>query len=238
MLYDHSAVTGSGERAGEGPLGHWLPAPQHDVVAAALTPRDAFVVQQTVVADGGRTAVLQLEAAARIAAAGHTTFVAASRMGRAARVVAALPREVRRHIVVVARLESVADAAEAMRLGAGDLLASPLSPQQVAGALDRIARPESPRDPATGLPVLAKGAVPFLRFVPVSPGDLAETALLVRRFVRGYDDVGLNEMREVVARLRCPIEHLPAAATRLRLVLEGVTVLLGDEVVPARAVAA
>ncbi|MCK9517830.1 MAG: hypothetical protein M0R74_02205 [Dehalococcoidia bacterium] len=232
ILHDPSAITGAGTRAGEGPLGHWHRAPLANVVATALLPRDAFVVRQGVADAGGRSAVLQVDDASRIAHAGHVTFVAASRLGRAGRLVALLPRELRRHVIVVARFDCLADAVEALRLGAGDLLASPLSPQQVVGALERVAQPDGPRDHATGLPVLVETDAPFLRFHTVPGVSVIETALLVRRFVRGYDEVGLNEAGEVVARLRCPAGHLPAAAARLRVVLEGVQVLLGDE--PAR----
>ena len=132
-----------------------------------------------------------------------------------------------------------------MRLGAGDLLVAPLSPQQVTGAFDRIGNPGSAsRDPATGLRLL--GGPTDSRFgyagnaIRVRPAHLEEllpTVLLLRRYLRGYDSVGLDGNGGAVGVVYCPVDHVQAVMKRMPLFLgdKGKIEIIANAAKPARA---
>jgi hypothetical protein len=158
-------------------------------------------------------------------------FIAAGKLDRATTVVRAVPQRIRSHCVVVARLDHMADAVGALSLGAADLLVAPLSPQQVTGAFDRIGDPgRAAKDPATGLRILdgatqARFGYPghAIRVRPSHPEDLLSTVLMLRRYLRGYDSVGVDGNGAAVAVVYCPADHVQAVMQRM-------PVFLGDRV--------
>lgn len=242
-LRDSSAVRGDGTRAWEGPSGGWLAATRADVATLGLGARDEETIAATVGAVGRSSQRLHYEDLAKLEQPPGTLFIGANRAGRASRIVARLPNAFRRVSVVVGRPDSLDDLAEALRAGAGDFLSWPLSPQQVAGAIDRAhqAGPGEARDSETGLAVIADGLSihkrPAHRLTATLPGgmDLLEGALLARRFLRGYDRVGLSASGDLAFAIPCELEHLPRVMERIELVLgEGARVWEGD---PPRAAA-
>lgn len=236
-LRDSSAVRGDGTRAWEGPAGGWLAATRADVATLGLGARDDETIAATVGAVGCSSQRLHFEDLAKLEQPPGTLFIGANRAGRASRIIARLPNAFRRVSVVVGRPDSLDDLAEALRVGAGDFLSWPLSPQQVAGAIDRAhqAGPGEARDPETGLTVIADGLSihkrPAHRLTATLPAgmDLLEGALLARRFLRGYDRVGLSASGDLAFAIPCEREHLPRVVERIELVLgEGARVWEGD----------
>ena len=215
-------LTGTSVRKQEGPGGGWLSQSHGNAVTFALRPRDSSVVATTMAADQAQHRVAQ--SAIRLAA-GELALVGAGKRGRAAAFVRALPLPMRRRVVVVAHLDQVADAREALLAGASELLASPLSPQQVVGAFVRgDAWPQPEKDPQSGLPIYSKAKVnrdaTYLQFsVPSeSPRQLLELALLARRSVRGYDVVGTDGKGEICLWLMAESANAQRITERLALV--------------------
>ena len=209
-------------RSAEGPFGAWFAGEPTNSVAVGLSDRDAFVIS-SVVLDGGR-AFRTVEGGVASMAPAETLFIAASTSTRSRRMIENLPspRE-RARVVVVGRSDAIDDAFEALRLGAGDLLVSPLSPQQVTGAYRRSQELQAgaARDPRSGLRVY--GAEPPLFGMPAnpiritlkSPKLLFQTALLLRRFVRGYDRIGVDQHGELCVIAYCPPDHVAVIVERL-----------------------
>lgn len=209
-------------RSAEGPFGAWFAGEPTDSVAVGLSERDAFVIS-SVALDGGRAFRL-VEGGAASTSPSETLFIAASTTIRARRVLENLPspRE-RARVVVVGRPDALDDAFEALRLGAGDLLVSPLSPQQVTAAYRRSQEAQSgaPRDPRSGLRIYGAELPLFgmpgngIRVTLKSPKLLFQTALLLRRFVRGYDRVGLDQQGDLYIVAYCPADHVAIVIERL-----------------------
>lgn len=196
ILEDSSAITGEGTRALEGPTGGWLRFGASDAVAHALRPRDLAILAATVETDDGR---FRYSPGRPVVRPGEVLFLGAGKRDRATTIVSALEPAIRQRVALVAHVDQLHDASRALRAGASELLASPLSPQQVNGALLRINRANRyRRDPATGLPILGAPAADFgqacLSFVLSASGgmEVLENALLARRFLRGYDEVGCD----------------------------------------------
>lgn len=236
-LRDSSAVRGDGTRAWEGPSGGWLAATRADVATLGLGARDEETIAATVGAVGRSSQRLHFEDLAKLEQPPGTLFIGANRAGRASRTIARLPSAFRRVSVVVGRPDSLDDLAEALRAGAGDFLSWPLSPQQVAGAIDRAHQsgPGEARDAETGLAVITDGLSihkrPAQRLTATLPADmdLLEGALLARRFLRGYDRVGLSTSGDLSFAIPCEREHLAGVMERLEVVLgEGARMWEGD----------
>jgi hypothetical protein len=144
--------------------------------------------------------------------------------------------EILERTVVVASEGRAEAALEFMRAGARDLLVSPLSRQQVMGALDRLADPDAfaGRDAATGLPSYRpepRFGLPchLLAVEPPDETDPLDIFLTLRRFLRGYDRVGLDGDSLVPLIVYCPDDDLAR-------VLERIQGVLGDDV-PVRLLA-
>ena len=200
-------------RSAEGPFGAWFAGEPTDSVALGLSERDAFVIS-SVALDAGRA--FRIGEAGTGTGPGESLFIAASTGTRARRLIENLvsTRE-RAKVVVVGRPDTLDDAFEALRLGAGDLLVSPLSPQQVTGAYRRSqeAQAGAARDPRSGLRVYGSELPLFgmpangIKVTLKSPKLLFQTALVLRRFVRGGDGSGSRSApRPGRARRLCPIE--------------------------------
>ncbi len=226
-MRDPSSLVGAGLRRLEGPYGGWLGDLSSDAVAAFLSKRDLGVLRDTLAAGGFE--VLPLDALAK--GGGHPIFLRAGRRDRARSLVASLGREARR-VILVAMPDSIEDARKALLAGATDLLAEPLTPNQIAGALERLGSGWAHhRSSASGLPVL-EDTLPASRFgLPATDLDfeagengVLANYLAVRKFVRGFDYVGVRH-HNVAARVYAAEEDAEHIRDRLAEVL-GVAVTM------------
>lgn len=193
-VIDPAAMLGHSRRATEGAAGGWLNPGHGDAVAYALRGRDLAILATTMEAD--ETAFRRIVRPGELHPA-ETVFVAAGKRDRAASFVRALDPSLRHRVAIVAHSDQLEDAKAALQAGAGELLASPLSPQQVVGALVRTEHSKPARkDSATGLSILEKPRTVFGRsclaytIQSKQPAQLLEIALVARRFLRGYDELG------------------------------------------------
>jgi hypothetical protein len=220
LLDDPASLRGRQGRAGEGLIGNWQPGACSDVASIFVARRDEYVISATVEENGNVLQPITLRQAPLVPA-GTPIFVTAGKKTRATKLVASTEPDQRRFIVVIARIDCQEDTSGALLAGAGDFLVSPLSPQQVTGALDRInagivARPHEP----TGLPILPlelepRGDAPSHLLAINAHEGLLTTALLARRFLRGYDRVGVDATGSLIAHVACPSEAAPKVAARL-----------------------
>jgi hypothetical protein len=225
-IHHPSSLRGTGQRAAEGPAGGWLTAASFDAAAHQLFGADANVLVQTVETMGNNVAFVAPNGARLEGFDARVLFLGAGGRFSATSILGAMLADQRRRVVVVARPDALDDAFGALRLGAGDLLASPLSPQQISGAFERLAGPPPQRDVATGLPSYGEDTEPRFgqpcNLLYVKPGhseSVEMAAFLLRRFLRGYDRVGLHPSGCLELRVYCPPEHVPAVRARLRLVV-------------------
>jgi hypothetical protein len=216
-----STLVGASYRSLEGPMGGWLADGETDAVAAFLSSRDRATLRTTLEAMGA--AVLTLNALSE--RTDVPIFVRAGRPDRARTLVASLGR-LARQTIVVSTVDSTEDARQALLAGAVDLLPEPLTPNQVAGALDRIrSRWSQSRSAATGLLVLGDD-VPTSKYgLTATDFDFVseEKTLLVnylglRRIVRGFDYVGVRDGR-LAARIYASPDDVNGVRERLSDVL-------------------
>ncbi len=139
---------------------------------------------------------------------------------------ASLPASLLDRTVVIADPAEIDHALVLMRAGARDLLVAPLSRQQVLGALDRMADPDAAagRDTATG--ILSYRPAPRFglpcHLVTIEPPDELrgiDAYLVLRRFLRGYDRVGLDSGSLLPVALFCDPRDLENVVGRIRAVL-------------------
>ena len=153
-------------------------------------------------------------------------FVAAGSRREAFTLADSLPITERVRVVVVASPEHLQDAADALRHGAADLLAAPLTRQQVTGAFDRLADPLAvrARDEATGLPVhwlRPRFGLPA-HLVEVRPpaGERGlDVFLVLRRFLRGHDRIGVANDGSLHVIVYCSDTHIGGIVRRMRRLL-------------------
>ena len=223
ILEDSSAMKGASNRAAEGPSGNWLATADFHAFGVGLLKRDEFVLQQTV-EGSGRHFERRMVSSCVVPEDGETVlFVGAGRGQRTAGLIGSQTPMQKTRTVIVARSDAAPDAFAAMLEQAGDLLVSPLSPQQVAGAFDRLRDPRAirGRDAATGLP---RYRVDETRFgmpahqisVSLHKGvTIQEAAIYARRYLRGYDRVGVDAQGDLRLQVYCPSENVPLVLKRL-----------------------
>jgi len=217
VVDQESATRWGNRRAGDEPA-----TVSHDVhyriVPVGLDPRDVATLRETVepfghmVVDGpgdGRTVVVYL--------------VAAGQSGEAAEFVGGLQAVDRVRTVIVTEAAQLRDAVWALRAGAGDLLVAPVSRQQVLGMLDRLNDQfaVSGRDERTGLPayyVRPRFGLPCHLVVVQPPPnvDPMDAVILLRRFLRGYDRIGVTSSGDVPVNIYCGDEHIEGVTRRIR----------------------
>lgn len=192
-----------------------------------LAFEDDEVVRQAMVAMGQVYSTSSPREAPYAAGDPHALlFVGAGASVDAAAVIESIPRADRGRIIVVARQGQAFAAMEALRRGGGDLLASPLSRWQVAGALHRLDDREAVigRDSVTGLPVyraVARFGFPC-HVLAVRPGPgipSVDVFLSLRRFLRGYDRIGMNTDGTLPVHLYCEDAGVQRVVQRLGMLL-------------------
>lgn len=225
-LIEHESVSRWGRqrhaaepRAGEVHTAVW------DGLGAGLTAADRAMARDTFVSLGG-----SFDASAvrdrPVPGPGTVYLVQAGLAGEAAAFTQSLPARDRWRVVVVTEAACRDDAMAALRAGAGDFLASPLSRQQVAGALDRAgpSRGDAARDPDTGLPLYALqprfGLSAHLLRISAGPGGATfDTALVLRRYLRGYDLVTAGDGDWAEAHVFCEGREVGAVVRRISRLL-------------------
>ena len=226
-IEDSSSLKGTSFRALEGASGGWRGDLAYDSYSVFVSAQDQFVLRTTVEAMGRDYAAVRAMDVPRLADIGPATvFVGAGRRSRAADLVGATSSSTGQRTVVVAQDDSLVDGFAALRAGAVDMLASPLSPQQVSGAFERIAHPVPglARDPKTGL-TLFTGPIAddYLNcyFLEIDDHRMAAATiyLLLRRFLRGYDRLGLSPSGKVAALLYCDDRHIDNVTRRLKFIM-------------------
>jgi len=228
-LNDPSAVRGTSYRADDGPFGSWSTTHAFHAYSIYRGERDIDLLDGTVHSGSTTFRPIDVEDLTREPFDGRgVLFIGAGKLDRATSIVRSVPESARRRCVIVARPDCVQGAMAAMSLGAGDLLVSPLSPQQVTGSFDRLGDASRlSRDGETGLPILTETAPKFgqpghlIRVQPATNADLMPTVMLLRRYLLGYDRVGVDGKGGAVAVVYCPAEHLSAVVQRMPVFLGG-----------------
>lgn len=214
-------------RALEGESGTWLQQANADVLSFGLQERDKAVLAKTVETTGNNfTTTLSPLDALRLQPEAVLFVGAMDWTGQAFQQMN--PTE-RRRVVCVSGPDHAEETKRALLRGTGDFLASPLSPQQVAGAFQRVlARPLRQRHHSNGLPVLAaqpradwgQPAQVFEIYLPPGFFGAIPAALLLRRFLRGYDDIGSDGGDGLRVFVYCPDAAAEPVLARLRAIVE------------------
>lgn len=215
IVDDSWSMRGANARRGEGPPGEWSWQGAVDTVSAGLARADAGVLQRTIEAMGMVHTFLRPEDIRAGAGSLQTPlFLGCSRSQTARRLLEGMPPHARASVILVARGDATADAEAGLVLGAGDLLASPLSPHQVVGAVERIL--------TGGIAAPTRLGVPrhLLRVQPGTSADTMAVYLALRRFLRGFDHVGFEAGGTLLVSLYCPAGELPAVTRRVSSLLK------------------
>ena len=223
VVDQESASRWANRRGADDPRGGMPVDVRYRVVSVGLSLEDEELLREIVAELGYR----YVESAENLPTNSEVVrFVAASEDGLATAVANSLPITERVRTVVVSDAATLADAVEALRLGAADLLASPLSRQQISGQFDRLADPfaVSSRDEKTGLPSYWRrsrfGLSCWELDVTPAPGSgPLETFLVLRRFLRGYDRIGVRDDGTLPTMVYCSDDHIEGVVQRMRRLL-------------------
>lgn len=227
LLHVGSGESGRHQRAHEGGLATWRQDVARDAWTAGLIARDEQAVGEIAWGAGRDWAPIGFADARLLPYEPARVAFMAAGQGRAERAVRMLAESDRSRVVVVARPDTIDEAMEVLRLGAGDLLVSPLSEEQVAGAFERVAEAHlRQRHRDTGLTIYGNSE-PGAHELPSNTiqVDLPRTetvpgtVLRLRRFIRGYDRVGVDTAGGVRVVVYCPSEHAPIVIERVKVVL-------------------
>ncbi len=222
VVHDPSAMRGASARQAEGPMGVWRSLIGASAATSRLSAMDSMVVATTVEANGFQSIELPVSRMPDALREGYVGFVGPGERS-SEQLIQRLPAELSARVAVVAHTDGLEDAVAAMRAGAAEFLASPLSPQQVAGAIDRLlgAAQATGRGPLLGLPKYqgqisdGYGVALPIAIRLLKPEHAAMAALLLRRFIRGYDRVGEDGAGGLRAMVYCPPADLPLVVARL-----------------------
>lgn len=226
LLHVGNGAHGRDQRAHEAGFATWRPTVARDAWTCGLIPRDEFAVRDVADAGGKQWAAIGPADLRLLPYEPNRVVFMAAGLGRAVRTVTMLSPADRGRVVVVARPDTIDEAMDVLRLGAGDLLVSPLSDEQVAGALERLGEAQRERQRETGLTVYGSnepGAyeLPSNTIQVDIPRNetLAGAILRLRRFIRGYDRIGVDASGAVRVVVYCPCEHAPVVMERIRVLL-------------------
>lgn len=214
LASDGRTVRGSGDRDIDGPYGNW-PHPNLRGLKVHLDIEDH--VSRSLVAETCRAMGMELTPEPA-----DLLITQATASGHAARVVRER-KGVDLAAIVVAGLRAKRDLAHALEAGARCWATIPITPQQLTAALSRASRGEfGSWDAETCLPILDANKLdrPVVQCEPLPGVDLFELAWLLKRFSRGYDEVGWHNGTILVVP-RTPSDHVAGVAARLSVLVDG-----------------
>lgn len=173
-----------------------------DAASIHLLAGDARLLASMVRDAGYEYRQLRLRAPFTLEPEGPPVFVAAGTGSSATALLAAIEPAARPRVVVVARYDALEDLGSSLALGAGAFVTSPIDASQVTGAFARVrqalAGRAAPRHPNLGVRILPTTSTASERSsemfgVTLKNGTpVIEAAWLLRRFLRGYDRVGVD----------------------------------------------
>ena len=222
MLEDSSAARMSSYRRNEGFAGEWLDAPARDALSVNLDIRDAAILSTTVTTMGYTLSSTDRWAEVAHFSAGRVVFAEASWLSK---FISRFPSELLGDIVAVARTDSLPAAWASQHAGVADVLASPLSPQQIVGAIGRLSTLRgAERHPEIGLRVYRAASPDFgmpamLLRIASGKTDVVQSYFRLRRFLRGYDGLGVTPEGELAANVLAPALHADAILDRVKLIV-------------------
>jgi hypothetical protein len=214
LASDGKTVRGAGDRDIDGPYGSW-PHPNLRGLKVRLDIEDHTT--RSLVAETCRAMGMALTGDAA-----DLLLTQATPSGHAARTI----RE-RKGLdlasVVLSGLRSRRDLAQSLDAGARWWTTVPVTPQQLTAAVSHASRGDfGAWDPETCLPIIdtAKLERPVVQCDPLPGADLFELAWLLKRFSRGYDELGWAAGSILVVP-RAPSDHVAGVAERLSVLVDG-----------------
>lgn len=230
LASDGRTVRGAGDRDVDGPYGNW-PHPNLRGLQARLEIEEhgaRSLVAETLRAMGmeltqGDADILLVQATTT----GHATRLIRERKGLDLTA------------VVLASMRARRDLAGALEAGARAWATLPSTPQQITAVVSLATRqPAGSWEPETCLPFLSTANLdrPVVVAMPLPDTDLFELGWLLKRFSRGYDDVGYHNGSIIVVP-RAPSDHIGGVARRLSVLIDGrctFRVLMPGQVAAAR----
>ncbi len=214
LASDGRTVRGSGDRQVDGPYGNW-PHPNMQGLQARLEIEDHAA--RSLVAESCRAMGMTITAAdadlllTQATTAGHAARSVKERRGRDLAV------------IVLAGLQARRDLSQALDAGARSWMTVPATPQQVTAAISLATRGAAGAwEPETCLPIVDVTQLerPVVQCEPLSGTDLFELGWLLKRFSRGYDEVGWHDGTVLVIP-RAPSDQVGGVAARLAILVDG-----------------
>lgn len=214
LASDGRTVRGTGDRNIDGPYGNW-PHPNlrglkvhldiEDSTTRALTAETCRAMGMDLTTEPADLLITQATAT------GHAAHKIRERKGLDLTA------------VVLAGLRARRDLEQALEAGARCWATIPTTPQQLTAALSRASRGDvSAWDPETCLPRIDVQRLDrtVVECKPLPGTELFELGWLLKRFSRGYDEVGWNNGSVLVVP-RAPSDHVAGVAERLSILVDG-----------------
>lgn len=214
LASDGRSIRGSGDREIDGPYGNW-PHPNLRGLNVRFDIEDHAT--RTVVAETCQSMGMVITADEA-----DILITQATQSGKAARTIRAR-RGLDIASVVLAPMRAKRDLAEALQCGARAWATLPVTPQQLTSALSRASRGETANwDPEACLALIdpAKLDRPAVACKPIPDTDIFELGWLLKRFSRGYDDLGWHD-GSIFIIPRAPTDLVSNIATRLAVLIDG-----------------
>lgn len=213
LVLDSSSFRGAAARESEGAPGQWSWTVSADAVSVNLAAPDRTLLARTVEAMGGEhTSVRSVDLRGAMQVQEEIFFIGCTTRNGAARIVQRLPAGLRARTVGVARLDTLADAEALVAMGVAEILASPLSPHQVIGAMERNLR-------GGAAPPARLGVPRHVIRVSVEQGTELRQLLQLRRLIRGFDHVVPGKNGTLELTLYCPGPYVEAVLRRFHRLL-------------------
>jgi hypothetical protein len=214
LASDGRSVRGVGDRNIDGPYGNW-PHPNLKGLQVRLDIEDHATRALAAETCRAMGMVVTPEAA-------DILLTQATPSGHAARSVRER-RGLDLSAVVLAGLRARRDLAGALEAGARAWTTVPVTPQQITAALSRATRGEGGGwHLETCLPFVDVTRLdrPVVVCEPMAGAELFELAWLLKRFSRGYDELGWHDGSVLIVP-RAPTDHVANVASRLAVLVDG-----------------
>lgn len=213
FVMDSASLRGTAARESEGSMGEWTWFHAADTASVCLPGPDASLLARTVEAMGRtHTTLRTIDLGGAAPLHNGVLFVGCTARLSVTRVVQRLPAALRARTVGVAKIDTLADAEAIVALGVPEILASPLSPHQVIGAIERKLQ-------GGPLPPTRLGMPRHAIRVSVARGAELRNLLALRRLIRGFDQVVLDANGGLELTLYCPDLYLESLLRRLQKLL-------------------